>query len=108
MTESAKLLKNMKVLAVIPARAGSKGLPDKNLAPLAGKPVIAYTVDDARASHYINRYVISTESDEIAREAEKLGVEVIRRPPEYATDVARLDYVLRHVLDELAKREVGL
>jgi len=96
----------MEVLGLIPARAGSKGVENKNILDLAGRPVIAYTFDDARKSKYITRIVVTTESADIKRVCLACGVEVIDRPAEYATDEARLDYVIRHALDVL-KADAG-
>jgi len=91
----------MKVLGLIPARAGSKGVNNKNILMLAGKPVIAYTIEAARKSRHIDRIAVTTESGDIKRVVEALDVEVIDRPAEYATDTARLDYALRHALKVL-------
>ena len=95
----------MEVLGLIVARAGSKGVKSKNLLMLAARPVLAYTIDDARKSKTVTRIALSTESPDIARVAAERGVEVIDRPAEYATDDARLDYVIRHALDVLEDRE---
>lgn len=93
------------VLAIIPARGGSVGVPSKNILPLAGKPVICYTIDHARSSKTVTRVVVSTDREEIASAARACGAEVIMRPPEYATATARIDYALRHVFDTLRERE---
>jgi N-acylneuraminate cytidylyltransferase len=93
------------VLAIVPARGGSVGVPSKNILPLAGKPVICYTIDHARGSKTVTRVVISTDSAEIAKIARDYGAEVMMRPSEYATDTARIDYALRHVFDTLRERE---
>ncbi len=76
----------MRLLAVIPARGGSKGVPRKNVHPLAGRPLIAYTIDAALAASSVDRVVVSTEDDEIARISKALGAEVHRRPAELAGD----------------------
>jgi CMP-N,N'-diacetyllegionaminic acid synthase len=79
----------MKVLGLIPARGGSKGIPGKNLILLGGKPLIAHTIDAARASAAITQVMISTDSDEIAAACESYGVAVPRRrAPHLATDSA--------------------
>lgn len=93
-------------LAVIPARAGSKGLSGKNILPLGGKPLIAHTIDAARAAHSIQRIVVSTESEEIARVAQQHGAEVpFLRPAELARDETPMLPVLQHVLRELTATE---
>lgn len=73
-------------LAVIPARGGSKGLLKKNIRPLCGKPLVAYTIESALAAQYITRVVVSTEDVEIAEISKKYGAEVIERPQELARD----------------------
>ncbi len=72
----------MKILAFIPARAGSKRVPNKNIKPLNGKPLIAYTIEAANRSRYINRVVVSTNSSDIADIAETYGAEVPFMRPE--------------------------
>ena len=93
-------------LAIIPARGGSKGLPGKNILPLQGKPLIAHTIEGARAAHCIHRVVVSTESTEIAQIARQYGAEVpFLRPAELARDETPTLPVLQHVLRELAASE---
>ena len=75
-----------KVLAVILARGGSKGLPGKNILPLLGKPVLAYTVEAALQARTLDRVILSTDAEEIAAVGRKAGVEVpFIRPAELAT-----------------------
>lgn len=77
----------MKILAIIPARGGSKGLPRKNVLPLCGKPMIAYAIEPGRASKYVDRVIVSTEDEEIAAVARDCGAEVpFMRPAELAQD----------------------
>lgn len=77
----------LRVLAVIPARGGSKGIPRKNLAPLAGKPLIAWTIEAAREAGCLQRIIVSTDSEEIAAAAREAGAEApFLRPPELARD----------------------
>jgi CMP-N-acetylneuraminic acid synthetase len=85
------------VLAVTPARGGSKGVPRKNVRVCCGKPLIAWTIEAAQRSTLIDRYVVSTEDPEIADVSRSLGAEVLRRPRELATDEASTFDVLRHV-----------
>ena len=89
----------MDVLCLIPARGGSKRLPHKNRLPLNGKPLLAHTIEHARASRMVTRTVVSTEDSEIARIAEQYGSEVVRRPLELASDTATSESVLTHVLE---------
>ena len=96
----------MIVLGVIPARGGSKGIPRKNLVPLGGRPLMAYTCDVARASRALTRVVVSTEDTEIARTAERLGVEVpFLRPSSLAADDTSMLDVLIDLLATLEERE---
>ena len=90
------------VLAVVPARAGSKGIPGKNLRPVAGRSLVRRAVEAARAASRIDDVVVSTDGDAIATEAIAAGARVVRRPPELAGDEASSESALLHVLDELA------
>ena len=90
------------VLAIIPARGGSKGLPRKNVLPVCGLPLIAWTVRAALGASCIVRTVVSTDDDEIADVARQAGAEVpFRRPAELATDTATSADVVAHVLESL-------
>lgn len=75
-----------RVLAVIPARGGSKGVPRKNLRQVCGKPLLAFSVEAARESRYIDLLIVSTEDPEIQGAAQALGVTVLVRPDELAQD----------------------
>jgi N-acylneuraminate cytidylyltransferase len=91
------------VLALIPARGGSKGIPRKNLLPLAGKPLIVYSIEHALASTRITRTIVSTDDEEIARVAREAGAEVpFMRPSEYAQDHSTDLEVFRHALTTLS------
>lgn len=87
----------MAVLGVIAARGGSKRFPRKNVAVFMGKPLIAWTILCARKSS-IQTLICSTDDDEIALTALCYGCDVLRRPPELATDEAKSEDVLRHAL----------
>jgi N-acylneuraminate cytidylyltransferase len=91
----------MNILAIIPARGGSKGIPRKNIQPLAGKPLLAYTIEHARATPAISRVVVSTDDAEIAAVAEQYGAGVIWRPAEISGDDATSESALLHALDHL-------
>ena len=93
----------MEILAIIPARGGSKGIPGKNIKPLAGKPLIAHTIEASLKSKYITRTVVSTEDGRIKEAALAFGAEVVDRPAELAQDVTKTAPVLLQVLDELEK-----
>ena len=88
-------------MAVIPARAGSKAVPGKNLRLLAGRPLVAWPIGVAQAVQEIDRIIVSTDGHDIAAAARQYGAEVIERPAHLATDDAMVADVLRHVIKEL-------
>lgn len=90
----------MRVLGVIPARGGSKGVPRKNVRTLLGKPMIAYTIEAALAAHPpLSRLLVSTDNDEIADISRQYGADVpFMRPAELATDKARSLPVIQHAV----------
>jgi CMP-N,N'-diacetyllegionaminic acid synthase len=93
------------VLAIIPARHGSKGIPGKNVRLLAGKPLIVWSIETARQSRYVDELVVSTDSEEIASIARMHGVCVpFLRPTELATDTAPTFVVVKHALDFYRER----
>lgn len=89
-------------IAVIPARGGSKRLPRKNIALLNGKPLVAYSIEVAKASQLFSRVIVSTEDEEIAAIAAKHGAEIIMRPEHLADDQTPVVDVCLHVLRTLA------
>jgi len=94
------------ILAIIPARGGSKGIPRKNLALLAGKPLIDYTIEAAQESNVLSRIVVSTDDPEISNHAKSKGVEVpFLRPAEISGDDTPMLDVVRHTLDALGARD---
>lgn len=97
-------MKLPRILAIVPARGGSKGIPGKNIKPLAGRPLIAWTLSSAKQSSVIDRLLVSTDSREIASVCETLGTPVPwLRPAELARDESpSIDFVL-HALDRLAE-----
>ncbi|QGN56646.1 cytidylyltransferase domain-containing protein [Nostocoides sp. HKS02] len=95
-----------RVLAVIPARGGSKGLPGKNIRPLAGLPLIAHSIAAARMVPSVTRCVVSTDSEEIAEVARAHGGDVpFLRPAELAADETPMAPVLRHCLETVEALE---
>jgi N-acylneuraminate cytidylyltransferase len=94
-----------KIIAIIPARGGSKGIPRKNIRLLDGKPLITYSIEAALKSKYIDRVVVSTEDKEIAEVSKKYGAEIIERPKELATDTAPTEPALEHVIEWLKEHE---
>jgi CMP-N-acetylneuraminic acid synthetase len=94
----------MKVLGIIPARGGSKGVPRKNLAPVGGRPLIEHTISEAKLAKTLSRVIVSTEDEEIARVAREAGADVpFMRPAELATDLAQTFPVLLHALREVER-----
>lgn len=92
------------VVAIITARGGSKGLPGKNTSLLAGKPLIAYTIEAALCCKLIQRCIVSTDDPKIKKVSLRYGAEVIERPRKLASDHARSEDVVRHVLLSLRKK----
>jgi CMP-N,N'-diacetyllegionaminic acid synthase len=95
-----------KVVCLIPARGGSKGLPRKNVRVLAGKPLIAYSIEAAKGCDLIDRVIMSTDDNEIADIARRFGAEVpFMRPAELAIDTASTESVLQHAIQWLDEKE---
>ena len=100
--EVTGLPEKLKVLALIPARGGSKGLPRKNILPLGGRPLIAWTIEAALQASCISRVVLSSDDDEIIAGALNHGCEVpFKRPSELASDTASSMDVVLHALNQL-------
>ena len=98
-------MKKAEVLALIPARGGSKSVPRKNLLEVSGRPLIAYSIGHALDCALITRVIVSTDDDEIAEVARRVGAEVpFRRPAEAATDTATDLQVFRHALRVLEEQ----
>jgi N-acylneuraminate cytidylyltransferase len=89
------------ILGITPARGGSKSIPKKNIKEICGKPLIAWTIEAAKKSKLLDRYVVSTEDEEIAEIARRYVAEVVLRPPELATDAATTLSVLQDVLKKI-------
>lgn len=100
------MYKDKRILAVIPARGGSKGLPGKNLKMLAGKPLIAWSIEQALASKGIDRLIVSTDDEEIATVSKQFGADVpFMRPPVLASDTSPVSGAILHVMQQL--RDMG-
>jgi len=96
------MLGDKSVLAVIAARGGSKGLPGKNLADAGGKPVIAWSIEGAKQSRYIDRLILSSDDSDIIDVARSWGCEApFVRPKELAGDTAKIEDALIHAMDAL-------
>ena len=96
----------MITIAIIPARGGSKGIPGKNIAPLLGHPLIAYSIAAAHASRGVSRTIVSTDSEEIAAISRRYGAEVpFMRPAELSTDISTDRDFLIHAINWLKEHE---
>lgn len=95
----------MNVLAIIPARGGSKGIPGKNIRLICGKPLLAYSIEHARNAPSVTRIVVSTDDTAIARIAEAYGAEVVWRPESISGDTASSESALEHTLGYLRVTE---
>lgn len=94
-----------RILTVIPARGGSKGLPGKNIRPLLDKPLIAWSIEQGLASKYVQEVIVSTDSEEIAAVAKQYGARVpFLRPAHLAEDSTSTAAVLVHLIEELEKQ----
>ncbi len=93
------------ILAIIPARGGSKGIPRKNVRPFLGKPLLAHSIEHARQAPAVTRVVVSTDDAEIAEISRQYGADVVMRPLEISGDTASSESALVHVLDHLRKTE---
>lgn len=94
------------VIAIIPARSGSKGVPDKNIKQIAGKPLMAYSIAAALKSNVINRVIVSTDSEEYAYIARSYGAEVpFLRPLDVSGDLATDTQFFKHAIDWLRDNE---
>jgi len=96
------MIQKKKILAIIPARGGSKRLPRKNILDLAGKPLISWSIDAAKNSRYIDRVILSSDDAEIIQVAQECGCDVpFTRPKELAEDATRSIDVVTHALKSL-------
>lgn len=93
-----------RIVAVIPARGGSKGIPRKNLIPLCGKPLVAWSIEQARAAGAIESVWVTSDSDEILDVSRSYGARGIRRPDEIAGDTATSESAWLHAVDEIERQ----
>ena len=98
------MFNNNKILVVIPARGGSKGIPRKNIRLLDNKPLISYTIDIARHSSYVDDVVVTTDDSEIALISEKFGASVVMRSEELSSDEIPLDPVIYDAMNQKEKQ----
>ena len=95
----------MEIMAIIPARGGSKGIPLKNLKLLNGKPLIEYSINASRKSKFITRTIVSSDHPKILNRAQKLGAEILKRPKNLATDSSQLEPIVEHCLNHFKLKE---
>lgn len=101
------MYKDKRILALIPARGGSKGIKKKNIIDLCGKPLIAYSIECAKCSRYIDDVIVSTDSKEIADISKKYGASVpFMRPSELASDTSKTVDTVLHVIEQLKESEL--
>ena len=95
----------MEIMAIIPARGGSKGIPLKNLKLIDWKPLIQYSINESLKSKFITRTIVSSDHPQILKIAEKLGAEIIKRPKNLSNDSSQLEPVITHCLNHLEQKE---
>lgn len=95
------MYKNKSFLGIIPARGGSKRLPRKNILDLAGKPLIAWTIEASLKSRYINKTIVTSDDEEILAISEKYGANVTKRPQELASDTATTFDAIKHTIENV-------
>jgi CMP-N,N'-diacetyllegionaminic acid synthase len=91
----------LKIISIIPARGGSKGLPGKNIIDLAGKPLIAWTIEASLKSKYITKTIVSSDDDKILEVSEQFGSKILKRQDELALDTTPSEPVIEHVLNNI-------
>ena len=94
------------IIAIIPARGGSKGIPRKNIQKLGGKPLISYTIEEALKSKFLDHVFVSTEDPEIAKVSREYGAQVIDRPPSLANDTSKTVDVILHAIESLVQEGI--
>lgn len=95
--------KDKNIVALIPARGGSKSIPKKNIIDFCGKPLLVWSIEDAKDSSLIDDVYVSTDDKEIAEVSEKYGAEVIWRPKEISGDFSPSEEALKHAINEIYK-----
>ena len=96
-------IKDLNVVAIIPARGGSKAIPKKNIMDFCGKPLISWSITQAKESKYVKKVYVSTDNDEIAEISKAYGAEIIWRPAELATDTSTSESAIKHAINEIEK-----
>lgn len=99
-------LEDLQVVAIIPARGGSRGIPRKNIINIAGKPLISYVMEAAGSSKFISKIFVTTDDTEIASVARKWNADVIMRPPEISRDDSPSELALLHAVEQIQKQNI--
>ncbi len=97
------MINSSNIVAIIPARGGSKCIPKKNIVDFCGKPLIVWSIEHALASRYVNDVYVTTDDKEIAEVSRKYGAKIIRRPDIFATDTSSSEDALLHAISEIEK-----
>jgi len=92
------------IIAIIPARGGSKGIPGKNIKNFEGKPLISHSIEYAKDSKLINEIYVTTDDEQIAHISKTAGAKIIIRPAELATDTSTTESAIKHALNNIDKR----
>lgn len=92
------------ILSIIPARDGSKGLLKKNIIDLAGKPLLAWSIEASLKSKYISKTIVSSDSDEVLAIAKKYNSDTLKRPNEFSTDFSSSEIVIKNVLESIEEK----
>jgi len=98
-------MKDKKIIAIIPARGGSKGIPKKNIINFCGKPLIAWSIEQALKARLVSSVFVSTNNEEIAKVSRKYGAKIVKRPKELSTDTSSSEEALLHALNQIEKEE---
>lgn len=95
----------MNTICVIPARGGSKGIPKKNILEFCGKPLVVWSIEQAKASQYIKNVYVSSDDKEILKISDESGAKSIKRPKKLAADFSTSEEALRHAIDHIQKSD---
>lgn len=93
------MINNLKVISIIPARGGSKGLPLKNIYLINNKPLIAYSIEVSIGSTYIDKTIVSSDSEDVLNVGKKFKADILKRPADLASDTVPTEPVIKHVLE---------
>ncbi len=97
-------MSNRRILAIIPARRGSEGIPRKNIVDLCGKPLITYSINSALKSKYIDKVIVSSDDEKVLSMARSYKVEAVKRPKKIAGRNSKIDLTIKHVLNLLKEQ----